>query len=420
MRLATSLFFMLLVVDAASPPEPAIRYFSHVRDVHIAQPTRQNFFIVDEELWGHSRPDLADLRLYDGESQVQYALSEQRAEISSEEVEAKILNLGSVSGHAEFDLDTQGLAEYNRIRLRLDARDFVAKASVFGGSAPAPATEVELPPSTLYDFTEEQLGTNAVLKLPPSSFRYLHVRLSPGIPPQQVKGATIFSLREQQASWTKVGSCAAPQAKRRTTEIACEIPARVPLNRIFLHVDPAQVNFRRTVNVEDPRGMQVATAEISRVRMNRAGTPITNEELAVNAIAWNVTATNVNINDDSVHLTLTIDNGDNPPLTILAAEPLALERRIYFDPQGKSPLRLYYGDEKLSAPVYDYARFFHLDPSPAQAQLGPGAHNAQYTGRPDDRPWSERHRGILWGAMILAVLALGIVALRGLRVEQPL
>ena len=177
MRLAASLFLLFLVADARRPPEPAIPYFSNVREVHIAQPDRQNFFIVDEELWAHSRPDLGDLRLYDGESPVQYALSEQRAGTSSEEVEAKILNLGSVSGHTEFDLDTQGLAEYDRIRLRLDAHDFVATASVSGGSAPGKASEVELTPSTLYDFTKEQLGSNSLLKLPPSSFRYLHIRL---------------------------------------------------------------------------------------------------------------------------------------------------------------------------------------------------------------------------------------------------
>jgi hypothetical protein len=209
MRLATTLLLMLLA-GAATPPEPAIPYFSNVRDVHIAQPAQQNFFIVDEELWTHSRLDLGDFRLYDGgspSSPVQYALSEQRAGISSEEVEAKILNLGSVSGHIEFDLDAQGLSEYDRIRLRLDARDFVAKASVSGGSAPGKAAEVVLTTSTLYDFSKEQLGSNSLLKLPPSSFGYLHVTLAPGILPEQVKGATIFNLREQRASWTKFGAC---------------------------------------------------------------------------------------------------------------------------------------------------------------------------------------------------------------------
>lgn len=411
MRLAASLFLLFLVADAATPPEAAIPYFSNVRQVHVAQPGRQNFFIVDEEIWTHSRPDLADLRLYDGESPVQYSLSEQRAGISSEEVEAKILNLGRVSGHTEFDLDTEGLAEYDRIRLRLDARDFVAKASVSGGSAPGKASEVTLPPSTLYDFTKEQLGSNSQVKLPASSFRYLHIRLSPGIRPEQVKGAAIYNLREQKAAWTKVGSCAAPQAKQRITLMTCTVPVRVPLSRILLQIAPAQVNFRRTVSVEDAKGVQVASGEISRVRMNRAGTLVTNEELAINI--------GVNIIDSSGQLSLAIDNGDNPPLTILAAEPLSLERRIYFDPQGKTALSLYYGDEKLPAPVYDYARFFQLDASPAEAQLGPGEHNAQYEGRPDDRPWSERHKVILWGAMLLAVLALAVLALRGLRAEHP-
>ena len=102
---------------------------------------------------------------------------------------------------------------------------------------------------------------------------------------------------------------------------------------------------------------------------------------------------------------------------ITAVQPLSLERRIYFDPQGKSSLKLYYGDQKLSPPVYDYARFFHLDPSPAAAQLEAVAHNPLYMARPDDRPWSERHTGILWGAMILAVLALTALAIRGLRSE---
>ena len=410
MRLAAVIFFAFLAADAPHPPEPAIPYFSNVREVRIAHPDQQSFFIVDEELWQHSRPDLGDLRLYDGESPVQYALSEQRAGVSSDEGQAKILNLGSVSGHTEFDLDTEGLAEYDRIRLRLDAHDFVITASVSGGAAPGKGAEVALPPSTLYDFTKEQLGSNSQLKLPASSFRYLHVRLSAGVRPEQVKGAAIYNLHEQKASWTKVGSCAAPQAKQRQTLIPCTVPSKVPLNRILLQIAPAQVNFRRTVSVEDAKGAQVASGEISRVRVNRAGTLVTDEDLAVNV--------GMTIADGSDHLTLVVDNGDNPPLAILSAQPLSLERRIYFDPQGKTTLSLYYGDEKLSPPVYDYARFFHMDASPAEAQLDSGAHNAQYTGRPDDRPWSERHTVILWGAMILAVLMLGILALRGMRTER--
>ena len=189
--------------------------------------------------------------------------------------------------------------------------------------------------------------------------------------------------------------------------ISCDVPARVPLNRISFQIAPDKVNFRRTVSVEDVKGVHFTNGEISRVRVNRAGTLVTNEELAVN------------LSGNPGQIIISIDNADNPPLDITAVQPLSVERRVYFDPpQGRAGLKLYYGDEKLSGPVYDYARFFHLADSPAQARLDPGGHNPLYTGRPDDRPFSERHKGILWIAMLFAVLALAGLALRGLRTQS--
>jgi len=406
MRLAAALSLLLVLADGSGRPEQAIPYFTNLRDIHIAEPNKQNYFVVDEEVWAHSRPDLGDLRLYDDRTPVQYYLAEQRAGVSSDEVEAKILNLGSVGGHTEFDVDAQGLAEYDRIHLHIDAHDFVATASVSGGASPGRAGEVQLAPSTLYDFTKEQLGANFLLKLPPSSFRYLHIKLSPGIRPEQVKGTSIYNLHEQKASWTKAGSCETPQQKGHLTVIACHVADEAPLSRFTIHVTPEQVNFRRTVSIEDSKDVQIASGEISRVRVNRAGMLATSEDLSVSA------------SGTSGQITLNVDNADNPALTITSVEPLAFEQRVYFDPQGKTSLRLYYGDDKLSPPVYDYARFFHLDALLAQAQLGAGLHNAAYTGRPDERPWSDRHAVILWGAMLLAVIVLAALALQGLRSQK--
>jgi len=403
MRLYIPLLLLFGAAGAASHHEAAIPYFTNVREVRIAEPGRQNFIIVDEELWNHSRLDLADLRLYDEQTPVQYALSEQRAGVSSEESAARILNLGATAGHTEFDVDVEGIAEYDRVRLRLDAHDFVATASVSGGNVLGKTAEVQLPPSTLYDFSKEQLGSNSEIKLPTSSFRYLHIKLSRGILPQQVRAATIFNLREQQASWTKVGSCSGPQASQRFTVITCTLPSKVPLNRVEFRIPPEQVNFRRAVTIQDAAESLVSSGEISRVRVNRGGTLVTHEDLAVN------------LSGRYGQITINIDNADNPPLTLSSVQPLTLERRIYFDPAGKSGIRLYYGDPGLAAPIYDYARFLHVDSSAAQAQLGPGMHNAEYTGRPDERPWSERHGAVLWSAMIAAVLILSVLALLGLK-----
>jgi hypothetical protein len=408
-----SLFCVLLLIAALGTPltpEPSISYFTNVRDIRIAQVGAQNYFVVDEEIWNRAHPDLADLRIYDGESQVQYALSEQRGRTSSQEAAAKILNLGSVGGRTEFDLDmfdanTGQIGEYDRIRLNLDAKDFVVTASVAGSNELGAKMATQLPPATLYDFTREELGSNPVLKLPPSCFRYLHVKLSAGISPAQVKGASIYNLQETKAVWTGVGSCGPPSQIARTTGISCNAPLHVPVDRVRFHVDPKQVNFRRAIVISDASDHYYGTREITRVRMNRAGTTVVSEEM------------DVPIEDrGSGQLRITVDNGDNPPLAI-SGQLLSVERRLYFETQGKSLLKLYYGDDKLQSPVYDYARFFKADPAAAKAEVGPGSHNPAYRGRPDDRPWSERHKAILWLAMLLAVVVLAALAIRGLKAK---
>jgi len=405
MRSASCLFAFLLALGAPFTGGPSISYFSNVRDISISQPEQQNYFVVDEEIWARARPDLADLRLYDGDTQVQYALSEQRGGTSSHEAAAKILNLGSVGGRTEFDLDMSEVGEYDRIRLQLDAKDFVATASLAGSNQLGAKSATHLPPATLYDFSREDLGSNAVLKLPPSSFRYLHVKLSAGIAPAQIKSASVYNLQETKAVWTSVGSCGEPSQVARTTVIICDSPLRVPVERVRFRIDAKQVNFRRTVVLSDASEQRYGDGEITRVRMNRGGATVIAEEMDVLIRGQN-----------SGRLKVSVDNGDNPPLSISGVELLSVERRVYFDPQGRSLLRLYYGDSKLGSPIYDYARFFKADPAAAMATLGPGTHNEAYRGRPDDRPWSERHKAVLWMAMLLAVIVLAGLAIRGLRI----
>ena len=155
---------------------------------------------------------LGDLRIYDGQDQVQYALSVEAGSTSTQEAAARILNLGTEGGHTEFDLDMGQIAEYDRIRLSLDAKDFVVTAAAEGRNELEDRSAVKLPSSTLYDFTREALGNNSVLKLPASSFRYLHISLSPGISPEQVKDAAIYNLQETKAIRTSVG-CALPRRR---------------------------------------------------------------------------------------------------------------------------------------------------------------------------------------------------------------
>src|SRR5258708_4789310 len=145
---------LLLVSSLAwSGYEAALAYFSRERSVAISSPNRQNYVVVDADIWKYAQPDLADVRLYDGQAQVPYALVTQSGGNSAQESPARILNLGKVAGRTEFDLDVGSLAEYGRVRLELAAKNFINRAQVEGRKSVNDRSGTDLGSTTLYDFT---------------------------------------------------------------------------------------------------------------------------------------------------------------------------------------------------------------------------------------------------------------------------
>jgi uncharacterized protein DUF3999 len=404
MRLALLAWIALL--PAASGP--SISYFARTREVKLSSSERQAYVVVDEEIWNQARPDLGDARFYDGDTQVPYALNEQRGGMSSEEQPAKILNLGSAHGLTEFDLDVGAITEYNRVRLAIGAKDYLVNAIVEGRDSPG-AKGTEFNPVTLFDFSREKLGSNNILRLPDSSFRYLHVRLSRGIRPEDIKSAAVFQMRERKAAWTPIrSSLSHPVINARRMTVEWTIPEKIPVDRVHFTVAEEEVNFRRSVTITDASGAQVGGGELSRVRVTRRGIKAVSENLDIDLPGARTRG-----------LTVTIDNGDDPPLRALGMQLLSIERRLYFDPRGKPKLTLYYGDAMLESPVYDYAKFFTPQENAVAAEMEIGEPNPAYSGRPDDRPWSERHRVVMWAALLAAITTLAVIAIRGLKAAQP-
>ena len=172
----------------------------------------------------------------------------------------------------------------------------------------------------------------------------------------------------------------------------------------MLSIDPAQGNFQRGIEMQSGIGPTTAAGEISRIHIQRNGGRIDVEQMWLSLSATS-----------QKQLRAVIHNGDDAPLRITSARLQQYERRIYFDSDAGASLVLYYGDDKLNAPVYDYAKLFQSDASAAQLQLGAEEANAGYTGRPDERPWSERHPAVLWAAILAAVAILGGIAVRSIK-----
>jgi hypothetical protein len=302
----------------------------------------------------------------------------------------------------------EGQAEYDRVELKIAAQNFVVKAEVEGQDDLHGSKWVSLNKTVLYDLSEDRLGGNHTLRLPVTTYRYLRVTCEGQIKPQEITGASASVRREEKELWRVVGGEPSRTQEGKDQVFTFVLPHNVPVERVELTVDAAPPNFLRTVDVLGNNDERLGSGEISRIHTIRHGQKIDVDDSSVSVSAAGAT-----------RLKVTVRNGDDQPLSIKDVRLLQYERRLYFNAPAGTPLDLYYGDDKLQAPVYDYSRLFQKDPGASPAEMGTERKNAAYTGRPDERPWSEQHPVVLWIAIILAVLVLGGVAIRSMRAAAP-
>jgi len=398
MRTIWGLLFVLLATS------PAISYFKYERQIGTASATGQHYAVLDETVWPHALPNLDDLRLYSAGKEIPYA---RRTMWGSRETEQKIVRLlqpGTLGGKTQFILDMSGVSEYDRIILTLKTKNYVAHARVEGQDDSHGKQWANLGTTTLFDLSEEKLGRNSTLQIPVSTYKFLRVTVDGPVKPSDVQGGTAGIERAQEAAWRDLSSEPKQTQEGKDTVLTFAVPENVPVERLMLVIDPAQGNFQRDLEMQSEKGFPTGAGEISRIHMQRNGGRIDVDQTWLSLRATG-----------QGQLRVIIHNGDDAPLRITRARLQQYERRIYFDCDAGASLALYYGDQKLTSPVYEYAKLFQSNVNAEQTQMGAEEANAGYTGRPDDRPWSERHPSVLWAALLAAVAILGGIAVRSLK-----
>ena len=393
---------------ASAQPDP--KYFHYRADI-ATQATSQAYVIVTPEIWRNATSDLRDLRLYTDSSQVPYALVPASSEqVRGNEESAAVLNLGRVGSDTQFVLavnagDALVSHEWVRLTLRDDTPDFVAKARVegfnkFGG------TVVDLGTTTLFNLQKEKLGENLTLKFPPSIFRYLRVTI-PSIDPHAITDAHVFSPGVTNGNWTEMDLRTSLKIDAHDSVYEWDWPDTVPIGRVDFNIQSStggNKDFWRRVELRAEPDLPVATGAIWSVR-SRAGAEVVNNDAATNYELL------LPGEARSKHFKLIVHNGDDSPLNLTLRAGYR-ERRLYFAPPQGQKLILSFGDEKLDAPVYDYAKTWLRSDDAKLAQVANVQPNPTYTDRPDTRPWSEQHPALLWIALAIAVIGLGAVALK--------
>ncbi len=383
---------------------PAIPYFRYERPLGTVRESGQHYAAVDETVWQHARPNLDDLRLYAAGKEIPFARRTMRGSTETEQKSVRLLQQSAVGGKTQFLIDMAGVPEYDRVTLTLATKNYLAHARVEGQDDPHGKQWADLGTTTLFDLSVEKLGHNSVLQIPVSTYKYLRVTVDGPVKPLDVESATAGIVRAQEAIWRDLGSEPKETQEGKDTVLTFTVPENVPVERVMLSIDAAQGNFERGIELQTDKEATVSVGEISRIHIQRNGGKIDFDQpwLAVSAASRG-------------QLRAVIHNGDDAPLKITRARLEQYERRIYFDCDPGASLSLYYGDEKLDAPVYDYSKLFQIDARAEQVQMNAEEANADYTGRPDERPWSERHPAILWSAIFAAVALLGGIALRSIK-----
>jgi len=290
------------------------------------------------------------------------------------------------------------------------------------------------PDLTLFDLSTQRLSRDTTLPLEESTFRYLHVTLNvapaPGsvsaaakFGPSLVRGAQVPPSREAQIVYTPVAETKSIATVGRETRATFDVPVRVPVERLSFVLAPGyNGNFSRDVRItattNPPTKGEPAdenrysypeqiTGNILRVHANEAGREIRTEQLSVPAVLG------ANL-QRGAKVEVAIENGDDQPLPIAAVRLEMRQRELCFDASAAAagPLNLYYGDDRLQAPVYDYARLFTASRKALAATLGPEQKNPSYQPPADTRSFTDRHPQVLWIALIVVICALGGVAVR--------
>jgi len=407
---------LLLVILAA--PSPQMRYFRFERAVaHLPPSSGQACFVIDPEVFAHAAPRLTDLRLYRDGNETPYMVGPAAPEQSAEQ-SIPLLNLGRRGGETVFDAAMPEV-KYSDVQLGVAGHDFIATVTVSGSQTAAGSSATRLGAYTIFDLSRQKLGRSTVLHLPQSTFSYLHFRIAGPIPPDSVTGLSVPRQPASPPKYAPVARSTRIVQKGRSSAIEFTVPARTPIDRIAFALGEQPPSFSRDVSIvvtpivprstdaADGPGPVASFGNILRVHGTRNGRRIDEERLAIDAPSAEF--------DTPAKWTITVENGDDPPIQIDSVTLQMRERTVCFEATGGAHYELYYGDPALAAPRYDYAKLFAPQPDAAQAALGPEQRNSIFQPRPDDRPFTEKHPVLLWVVLILVIALLGVIALRTMK-----
>ena len=328
--------------------------------------------VVPLEVMDKAREDLVDLRLYDSSGrEIPYAVRIRREIAATREIGARVFNEGVVGSSAsEVSVDLGEIpGEHNEVQIQTTGSNFRRHVEVEGSDSGKQWSMLESR-GLIFSFASQNRAVESSrVTYPTSRYQFLRVRvrrdeLTDEKAPDITGVKVMMAVHEKGELSTWGVSVPLYQLLRNQGAPASawtiDLGARVPCDRLTIQVDDA--SFSRPFyieSVDDPQNVRlVASGELTR-HVGEEGKPL------VITFGEEVYARK---------LRLLITDHSNQTLSITSIQASAPARQLVFELKEPSaqPLRLFFGNPKVTAPHYDFE-----DELPLRLSTRPGSPGGQ-------------------------------------------
>jgi hypothetical protein len=407
-----SLLFVALgaAVLAADLP-PAWRSWLYSRSIESPHPDVLNYVTVDREAFAHSENHLADLRVIDdlGSEQPYEVRTRLAPPPQPVSLPATLRENSFVPGQFTQVIVDLGARSgfHSSLHVQTPESDFINWVEA-AASDDAHVWRIVKARAPISRFRKENLDGSQTIRYSENNARYLRLRIqeaagqfpvtgvevfaSQGVEKEEPTAATILAMRPPDSSGP-------PAQTQWTLDLGS---TTIPVAELNFETD--QKEFYRAVRIQtslDQKEWQPAGGgEIFRY----ASSGSTEESLRVRCYeTWGARYWRVE----------TLNASDAPLSSVRMSVAMSL-RFVLFRPRENRAYRLLYGNDRASAPQYDFARTLRIQPNEVLQHLNLSPEEAT-TNYADPRPFTERHPNLLWLALGIAIVLLGYAALRALR-----
>ena len=376
------------------------------------QSPRPAEILVPWSVFPHCNAGCGDLRIADAQGQeVPYQLKTEHATSRSESHEVHIIEnsfsagkftqvVGDLGGDAPF---------YDRVRIETPLSDFIVWAEV-ALSEDAKTWRVTEPRAPIARFRKRSVDGTQTIPFQGLNSRYIRVRIFETEEQFSVTGLSVLREESHRATFAEVPVAFQLANSDDTMETAWTTDlasSRVPVSRLEFTTETPE--FYRAVRISASEDGQIwnyrGSGVIFRYRQGHA----IRESLSIDFPEWL----------ESRLLRVDVINGNDQPLRNVKLSLFAVPRTLVFRAHANTSYRLLYGNERAGSPQYDLSHYLDAGPAkPVYLELSLGAEEATANYQ-DPRPFSERHPSVLWISLAIAIVLIGLTALKTLRAPNP-